>query len=103
MKLRLLMKLKSKKKMRKIFHLEIKSENSHKYYGSLSALCSENPNLGVSKFTLDRFDFSEPFENATCIIRKSVMKTTGSVGEKNIKKTSTNTNVKSKRSGSNGA
>lgn len=46
--------------MRKIFHLEIKSENSHKYYGSLTALCSENPNLGVSKFTLDRFDFTEP-------------------------------------------
>ena len=87
--------------MRKIFHLEIKSENSHKYYGSLSALCSENPNLGISKFTLDRFDFTEPFENATCIIRKSVMKTTGSVGEKKIKNTSTN--VKPKRSGSNGA
>lgn len=87
--------------MRKIFHLEIKSENSHKYYGSLSALCSENPNLGVSKFTLDRFDFTEPFENATCIIRKSVMKTTGSVGEKKIKNTSKNAN--SKRSGSNGA
>ena len=90
-----------KKKMRKIFHLEIKSENSHKYYGSLSALCSENTNLGISKFTLDRFDFTEPFENATCIIRKSVMKTTGSVGEKKIKNTSQN--VKSKRSGSNGA
>lgn len=87
--------------MRKIFHLEIKSENSHKYYGSLSALCSENPNLGVSKFTLDRFDFSEPFENTICIIRKSVMKTTGSVGGKKIKNTSTN--VKSKRSRSNGA
>lgn len=67
--------------MRKIFHLEIKSENSHKYYGSLSALCSENPNLGVSKYTLDRFDFSKPFENSVCIIRKSVMKTTGSVGK----------------------
>lgn len=63
--------------MRKIFHLEIKSDSSHKYYGSLSALCSENPNLGVSKFTLDRFDFTEPFENGICIIRKSVMKTTG--------------------------
>ena len=88
--------------MRKIFHLEIKADNSHKYYGSLSALCSENPNLGVSKFTLDRFDFdTSNFENAICIIRKSLMKTTGSVGEKNIKKTSTN--VKSKRSRSNGA
>jgi len=87
--------------MRKIFHLETKADNSHKYYGSLSALCSENTYLGISKFTLDRFDFTEPFENATCIIRKSVMKTTGSVAEKKIKNTSTN--VKSKRSRSNGA
>jgi hypothetical protein len=43
--------------------------------------------LGVSKFTLDRFDFTEPFENGICIIRKSVMKTTGSVGEKKRLKT----------------
>lgn len=50
--------------MRKIFHLEIKSENSHQYYGSLSALCSENPNLGVSKFPLDRFDFTEPADDS---------------------------------------
>jgi hypothetical protein len=57
--------------MRKLFHLEIKSEGRHKYYGSLSALCSENE-LGVSKFTLDRFDFdANQFENETCIIRKS--------------------------------
>lgn len=68
--------------MRKIFHLEIKSENSHKYYGSLSALCSENKNLGISKFTLDRFNFKIPFENEVCIIRKSVMQTTGSIREK---------------------
>ena len=71
--------------MRKIFHLEIKSEGSHKYYGSLSALCFENRNLGVSKFTLDRFDFTKPFEYETCIIRKSVMETTGSVGKKRLK------------------
>lgn len=88
--------------MRKIFHLETKADNSHRYYGSLSALCYENPDLGISKFTLDRFDFdASNFENAICIIRKSVMKTTGSVGEKKIKKTSIN--VKSKRSSSNGA
>lgn len=88
--------------MRKIFHLEIKGDNSHKYYGSLSALCSENPDLGISKFTLDRFGFdASNFENAICIIRKSAMKTTGSVGKKKIKKTSTN--VKSKQSRSNGA
>ena len=87
--------------MRKIFHLEIKSENSHKYYGSLSALCSENPKLGVSKFTLDRFDFSELFENSICVIRKSVMITTGSVGQKKNKNASTK--AQSKRSCSNGA
>ncbi len=88
--------------MRRLFHLQKKSDNSHKYYGSLSALCNDNADLGVSKFTLDRYDFeSAEFENAICIIRKSVMKTTGSVGKKKIKKTSTN--VKSKRSRSNGA
>lgn len=88
--------------MRKIFHLEIKADNSNKYYGSLSALCCENPDLGISKFTLDRFNFDAlNFENSICIIRKSVMKTTGSVGEKKIKKTYTN--VKLNRSRSNGA
>jgi len=65
--------------MRKIFHLEIKSENSHRYYGSLSALCSENPNLGVSKFTLDRYDFSTHFENEVCVIRKDFALSTGDV------------------------
>ncbi len=93
--------------MRRIFHLENKADNSHKYYGSLSALCNDNADLGVSKFTLDRCDFdSGAFENANFIIRKSVMKTTSQIdskkeGKKNIKKTSTN--VKSKRPGSNGA
>jgi hypothetical protein len=93
--------------MRRLFHLQIKSDNSHRYYGSLSALCNDNEDLGVSKFTLDRFDFdSSDFENANYIIRKSVMKTTSQIdfkkeGKKNIKKTSTN--VKSKRSRSNGA
>jgi hypothetical protein len=93
--------------MRRLFHLQNKSDNSHKYYGSLSALCNDNADLGVSKFTLDRFDFENGcFENANYIIRKSVMKTTSQIdlkkdGKKDIKKTSTN--VKSKRSGSNGA
>ena len=93
--------------MRRLFHLEKKSDNSHQYYGSLSALCNDNSDLGVSKFTLDRYDFeSAEFENENFIIRKSVMKTTSQidlkkVGKKNIKKTSIN--VKSKRSDSNGA
>ena len=54
--------------MRKIFHLETKADNSHKYYGSLSALCSENPDLGISKFTLDRFDFDlDVFDEPTTV------------------------------------
>ena len=48
--------------MRKIFHLEIKSEGSHKYYGELIRFYALKPEFGVSKFTLDRFDFSEPLK-----------------------------------------
>ena len=66
--------------MRRLFHLHTKSDNSHRYYGSLSALCNENADLGVSKFKLDRYDFeSNYFENANYIIRKSVMKTSGQI------------------------
>ena len=68
--------------MRRIFHLEIKSENSHKYYGSLSALVEENIDIGISKFTLDRYDFSKPYENEKVIIRKSFLKTKSQVLEK---------------------
>ncbi len=57
--------------MRKIFHLELKAESAHKYYGSLSALFKSHKDVGVSKFTLDRWDWSKEFENGTCIIRKS--------------------------------
>jgi len=38
--------------MRKIFHIEIKSDSSHKYYGSLSALVNDNSDMKISKFTL---------------------------------------------------
>lgn len=48
---------------RRIFHLELKAPSEHKYYGSLAAIFLDNKDLGVSKFTLDRYDFSEPFEN----------------------------------------
>ena len=61
--------------MRKIFHIEIKSDNSNKYYGSLSALVNDNSDLKISKFTLDRYDFAKDYEDNFCIIRKSVMKT----------------------------
>ena len=66
--------------IRRLFHLEIKMDHSHKYYGSLSALCNDNANLGISKFTLDRFDFKTTyFENKNFIIRKSVLKTNSQI------------------------
>ena len=67
------MEAKLRTTMRRLFSLTKKSDNSHRYYGSLSALCNDNTDLGVSKFTLDRYDFEEKeFENENYIIRKSV-------------------------------
>jgi len=55
----------------KIFHIELKLTAQHKYYGGLSTLCQHNTDIGISKFTLDRYNFEIPFENEFCIIRKS--------------------------------
>lgn len=64
--------------MRRIFHLYLKAADEHKYYGSLSAIFIDNQNLGVSKFTLDRFNFDNTFfENDACIIRKGLLMSTG--------------------------
>lgn len=59
---------------KKLFHIEFKNalENEkHFYYGDLTILCNNHENIGISKFTLDRWDFETPFENERCIIRKS--------------------------------
>jgi hypothetical protein len=48
---------KYKKNMRKVYHLEI--EGLHSYYGSLQAVFNAHNNLGVSKGTLDRYDWSK--------------------------------------------
>lgn len=71
--------------MKKIFHLYSKVDKCHKYYGSLSALFKYNSELGVSKFTLDRYDFSNDFENPVCIIRKSKIVNSTRIS-KNVKK-----------------
>ena len=64
----------NKKQMgKKIFHIEFKNaiENEkHFYYGDLTILCNTHE-IGISKYTLDRWDFETPFENDICIIRKS--------------------------------
>lgn len=65
--------------IKKIFHVQIKATGEHKYYGSLAAVFLDNNALDVSKFTLDRYDFSTPFENNICIIRKGFMSTAGDI------------------------
>ena len=55
--------------MSKVYHLEINGQ--HSYYTTLTGLCINN--IGVSKFTLDRYDFKEPYKNDICIIRKGVL------------------------------
>jgi len=64
---------------RKLFHLTIKATGEHKYYGSLSALFLDNKDLQVSKFSLDRYDFTIPFQNDACIIRKGFMSSAGDI------------------------
>ena len=57
---------------KKIFHIEFKNafENEkHFYYGDLTILCN-NHKIGISKYTLDRWNFKTNFENEICIIRK---------------------------------
>jgi len=65
--------------MRKVIHLENKATGEHKYYGSLAAVFLDNKDLQVSKFSLDRYDFSQPFENEKCIIRKAFMSSAGDI------------------------
>ena len=58
---------------KKLFHIEFKNTpetEKHFYYGDLTILCNTHI-IGISKFTLDRWNFETPFENDFCIIRKS--------------------------------
>ena len=57
-------------KQQKLFHLTIKSTGTHSYYASLSSIFRSNKDLGISKFTLDRYNFSTPYENEHIILRK---------------------------------
>ena len=55
---------------KKLFHIEFKETGTHFYYGDLTILCNSHE-IGISKFTLDRWNFDAPYENEICIIRKS--------------------------------
>lgn len=55
---------------RRLFHLQIKETNEHKYYGSLIGLLLDNENIGISKSYLEKYEWSEPYENDLIVIRK---------------------------------
>lgn len=57
-------------KQQKLFHLTIKATGTHSYYASLSSVFRNNQDLKISKFTLDRYDFAQPYENEKIILRK---------------------------------
>lgn len=69
---------------RKVYHLYDKQNDKHSYYNSLTALCKDNTDLGVSKFTLDRYDWdllNWEYENLICIIRLGFSKSVSDVGK----------------------
>jgi hypothetical protein len=57
--------------MRKIYHLE--KDGLHSYYGSLQAVFNANKDLGVSKGTLDRWDWSKVYQNDKITLRVGVL------------------------------
>lgn len=66
----------------KIFVLKDKRKEKPLYYTTLSALCEENGAeiIGVSKYTLDRIDFScDTYENEYCKIETAPLKTRGDI------------------------
>lgn len=64
---------------RRLFHLHIKTTNEHKYYGSLKGLLLDNENIGISQSYLEKFQWSEPYENEFIIIRKGFMSSAGDI------------------------
>lgn len=63
--------------MRKVIHLEIKTTNEHKYYGSLVALRKDNE--AFPYHTVKRLDLSEGWENENYKIRLGVLLTPSDV------------------------
>jgi hypothetical protein len=60
--------------MRKIYHLRIKSLESDYYFGDLTILYKLWGHfLDVSKSTLEKYDFKEPYDKGNFTIKKSVI------------------------------
>ena len=70
---------------RRLFHLHIKATNEHKYYGSLVGLLLDIENLGISQSYLEKYQWSEPYENELIAIRKGYMSSAGDVREASTK------------------
>lgn len=60
--------------MRKIYHLHIKSSNSDHYFGDLTILYKLwGSFLDVSKSTLEKYNFEEPYIKDNYVIKKSII------------------------------
>ena len=60
--------------MRKVYHLHIKSLNSDYYFGDLTILYKIWGHfLDVSKSTLEKYDFKEPYDKDNFVIKKSIV------------------------------
>jgi len=64
---------------RTIFHIQIKATNEHRYYTSLVSCLLDNKEIGISLSYLQKYDWSQPFENKICILRKGFALSAGDV------------------------
>lgn len=69
---------------RTIYHLElkdeIKPENRHKYYGSLTAMYNDNKEFfAMPKWKMQRVDFTNPYDTEHYRIIKSKCKSTSQI------------------------
>ena len=70
---------------RRLFHLHIKTNNEHKYYGSLKGLILDNNKLGISQSYLEKYKWLEPYENDLIIIRKGYMSSANDIRGLSVK------------------
>lgn len=72
-----------KQQQRQVIHVETVHAHDHYYFGSLPAifLFFKPENMGVSKSTLDRWDFAQDgaYENEKVIIRIGTLQTPGAL------------------------
>ena len=67
----------------KVIHLEV--DGKHSYYGSLKALCDNNPKeiIGITYSSLRCVELTpeKPYRNKKCTVRKGVLVTSSSKKE----------------------